>query len=109
MLVANLVKCVEDGFAFANSHFTSGATKADVNRMREDGKTGKNRSRKNTKVNLKEPVTDAVEADYVADIVRKSVSAELCKMGEQIKNLGDNLTTSHQLLRTDIQGMFQNF
>ncbi|CAF2057901.1 unnamed protein product [Brassica oleracea var. botrytis] len=109
VLVANLVKCVEDGFAFANSHFTSGATKADVNRMREDGKTGKNRSRKNTKVNLKEPVTDAVEADYVADIVRKSVSAELCKMGEQIKNLGDNLTTSHQLLRTDIQGMFQNF
>ncbi|KAH0873574.1 hypothetical protein HID58_070936, partial [Brassica napus] len=109
VLVANLVKCVEDGFAFANSHFTSGATKADVNRMREDGKTGKNRSRKNTKVNLKEPITDAVEADYVADIVRKSVSAELCKMGEQIKNLGDNLTTSHQLLRTDIQGMFQNF
>ncbi|KAF3524226.1 hypothetical protein F2Q69_00048567 [Brassica cretica] len=109
VLVANLVKCVEDGFAFANSHFTSGATKADVNRMREDGKTGKNRSRKNTKVNLKEPVTDAVKADYVADIVRKSVSAELCKMGEQIKNLGDNLTTSHQLLRTDIQGMFQNF
>ncbi|CAN6890050.1 unnamed protein product [Brassica oleracea] len=109
VLVANLVKCVEDGFAFANSHFTGGATKANVNRMREDGKTGKNRSRKNTKVNLKEPVTDAVNADYVADIVRKSVSAELCKMGEQIKNLSDNVTTSHQLVRTDIQGMFQNF
>uniref|UniRef100_A0A0D3CJB0 Ubiquitin-like protease family profile domain-containing protein n=1 Tax=Brassica oleracea var. oleracea TaxID=109376 RepID=A0A0D3CJB0_BRAOL len=109
VLVANLVKCVEDGFAFANSHFIGGATKADVNRMREDGKTGKNRSRKNTKVNLKEPVTDAVDADYVADIVRKSVSAELCKMGEQIKNLSDNVTTSHPLFRTDIQGMFQNF
>ncbi|CAF1933625.1 unnamed protein product [Brassica napus] len=109
LLVANLVKCVEDGFAFANSHFIGGATKADVNRMREDGKTGKNRSRKNTKVNLKEPVTDAVDADYVADIVRKSVSAELCKMGEQIKNLSDNVTTSHPLFRTDIQGMFQNF
>ncbi|KAH0879524.1 LOW QUALITY PROTEIN: hypothetical protein HID58_066918 [Brassica napus] len=105
VLVANLVKCLEDGFAFANSHFTGGATKANVNRMREDGKTGKNRSRKNTKVNLKEPVTDAVNADYVADIVRKSVSAELCKMGEQIKNLSDNVTTSHQLVRTDIQGI----
>ncbi|KAL0706379.1 hypothetical protein Bca4012_072805 [Brassica carinata] len=64
--------------------------------MREDGKTGKNRSRKNTKVNLKEPVTDAVNADYVADIVRKSVSAELCKMGEQIKNLSDNGITAEK-------------
>ncbi|CAG7898836.1 unnamed protein product [Brassica rapa] len=109
VLVTNMVKCVEDGFVFANSHFTGGATKADVNRMREDGKTGKKRSRKNTKVNLKEPVTEALDADYVADIVRKSVLTELSKMGVQIQNLVDNVTTSHQLLRSDIEDMFQNF
>lgn len=27
VLVDNLVKCIEEGFSFSNSHFTGGATK----------------------------------------------------------------------------------
>lgn len=34
----NLVKCIQDGFSFSNSHFTGGVSKADASPMREEAK-----------------------------------------------------------------------
>lgn len=36
--VVHLVKAVEEGFSFCNSHFKGGISKAEVDRMREEGK-----------------------------------------------------------------------
>ncbi|CAN6854210.1 unnamed protein product [Brassica oleracea] len=81
----NLVKCIQDGFSFSNSHFTGGVSKADASPMREEAKKKRkeNLSRKTAKVNLKQPGADALDADYVATTVKNSVSADLCMMGDQ--------------------------
>ncbi|KAF8097727.1 hypothetical protein N665_0283s0031 [Sinapis alba] len=106
--VDNLVKCIGEGFSFSNSHFTGGATKADVFRMREETKK-ENVSRKSAKTKSHEPVTDAIDADYVANIVKNSVAADLSKMSEQIKDLTKSLTTRQTLMQNNIQDILDNY
>ncbi|KAL0898292.1 hypothetical protein Bca101_082253 [Brassica carinata] len=74
VLVDNLVKAAGEGFPFSNSHFKGGATKADVTRMRDEAKKD-NPNRKNARANLKEPVVEGVDAEYIAniDILNKSL------------------------------------
>ncbi|KAL0898287.1 hypothetical protein Bca101_082248 [Brassica carinata] len=67
VLVDNLVKAAGEGFPFSNSHFKGGATKADVTRMRDEAKKD-NPNRKNARANLKEPVVEGVDAEYIANI-----------------------------------------
>ncbi|KAF8092049.1 hypothetical protein N665_0426s0007 [Sinapis alba] len=106
--VENLVKCIEEGFSFSNYHFTGGATKADVIRMCEEAKK-ENVSRKSAKTKSQKPVTDAIDADYVANIVKNSVAADLSKMSEQIKDLTKSLTTRQTLMQNKIRDILDHY
>lgn len=101
VLVDKLVKAIEEGFSFSNTHFKGGATNADVIRMRDEAKN-ENINRKTARANHKHPITDGFDTVCVATIVKNSVSADLSKMGEQIKDLALSLDNSHNLLRNHI-------
>ncbi|KAL0749354.1 hypothetical protein Bca101_031357 [Brassica carinata] len=60
--VENLVKCIEEVFSFSNSHFTGGATKADVIQMRDEAKK-ENKTCKTARANPKQHVSHAIDAD----------------------------------------------
>ena len=50
--VDNIVTCIEECFLFSNSHFTGGATKVDVIRMRDEAMK-ENISHKTARANVK--------------------------------------------------------
>lgn len=108
VLVANMEKCIQEGFTFCNSHFTGGASTADVNRMREDAKK-ENNSRKTTKGNVNPTPGVAFDADYVVSILKSSLSADLRRIEEEIKNIGQTLTKSQNQMESHIQVMFDTF
>ncbi|KAF8045859.1 hypothetical protein N665_4280s0003 [Sinapis alba] len=106
--VDNLVKSIEEGFPFTNSHFVGGATKSDVSRMREDAEKV-NITRKTARSHQKQTATDPKNADYVANIVKNCVGPDLQKLDEQIKDLARVFTNSHNLLRNNIENILGNF
>ncbi|CDY31760.1 BnaA04g16960D [Brassica napus] len=108
ILVANLEKCIHDGFSFRKSHFLGGATLADVIRMREEA-AKENNTRKKNKRSVNANSSDAADPDYVVSILKSSLSADLCRMEEEIKNLGQMFTKSQSQMRSYIQDMFDTF
>lgn len=62
-----------------------------------------NPNRKNARANLKEPVVEGVDAEYIANIVKNIISAELLKMGEQIKETVLFLRNSQNLFEKNMQ------
>ncbi|CAN7054269.1 unnamed protein product [Brassica oleracea var. botrytis] len=108
VLVANMEKCIQEGFAFCNSHFTGGASKADVNHMPEDAKK-ENNSLKTTKGNVNPTPGVAFDADYVVSILKSSLSADLRRIEEEIKKIGQTLTKSQNQMESHIQVMFDTF
>ncbi|RIA05305.1 hypothetical protein BRARA_K00402, partial [Brassica rapa] len=108
ILVANLEKCIHDGFSFRKSHFLGGATLADVIRMREEA-AKENNTRKKNKRSVNANSADAADPDYVVSILKSSLSADLCRMEEEIKNLGQMFTKSQSQMRSYIQDMFDTF
>ncbi|CAN7062783.1 unnamed protein product, partial [Brassica oleracea var. botrytis] len=108
ILVENMEKCIHDGFSFRKSHFLGGATLADVIRMREEA-AKENNTRKKTKRSVNANSADAADPDYVVSILKSSLSADLCRMEEEIKNLGQMFTKSQSQMRSYIQEMFDTF
>lgn len=101
-------ECIHKGFSFYNSHFLGGASVADVNRMRKDAKK-ETITRKTTKNNVNPTRSDAINAEYVVSLLKSSVSADLCWMEKEIKNLVQALTEYQSQMRSDIQVMFETF
>ncbi|KAG5388584.1 hypothetical protein IGI04_030125 [Brassica rapa subsp. trilocularis] len=108
ILVANLEKCIHDGFSFRKSHFLGGATLADVIQMGEEA-AKENNTRKKNKRSVNANSADAADPDYVVSILKSSLSADLCRMEEEIKNLGQMFTKSQSQMRSYIQDMFDTF
>lgn len=102
ILVANMEKCIHDGFSFRKSHFVGGATLADVICMREEA-SKENNTRKTAKRSVNANRADAADADYVVSILKSS------RMEEEIKNLGQMFTKSQSKMRSYIQEMFDTF
>ncbi|KAH0922251.1 hypothetical protein HID58_022269 [Brassica napus] len=102
VLVDNLVKAAREGFSFSNSNFKGGATKADVSRMRDEA-IKENNNRKTARANRKLPATEGVDAEYVASIVKNSLSADLSNMGDQIKDLALSLCNSQNLFQKKME------
>ena len=46
-----------------------------------------NNNRKTARANRKLPATEGIDAEYVASIVKNSLSADLSNMGDQIKDI----------------------
>ncbi|WZZ00154.1 hypothetical protein YC2023_072482 [Brassica napus] len=63
-----------------------GATKADVSRMHDEA-VKENNNQKTARANRKLPATEGIDAEYVASIVKNSLSADLSNMGDQIKDI----------------------
>lgn len=103
VLVDNLVKEILDGFMFNHSHFTGGATEADVNIMREQAKD--NINRKSAKNRPKQKLAGQGDVDYASALIKDLISTELRRFGDEIKNLGETFIQSHNHFRNTIQGM----
>ncbi|KAF8109040.1 hypothetical protein N665_0104s0344 [Sinapis alba] len=108
VLVDNLVNSIQEGFSFSNSHFRGGVSKAEVIIMREESKK-ENLSRKTAKTQAKQPVSDSLDAEYVASLVQKAVSGDLMSMGEQIKNLGVSFLVANDIFRANIETILETF
>ncbi|XP_018463315.2 uncharacterized protein LOC108834473 [Raphanus sativus] len=106
--VDNLVSAVEACFPFANSHFKGGVTVADVNRMRQEGKKD-NLNRKTSRPNQNQTPPGGFDAEHVAKIVKNSVSEDLSKMAQHIKDIAVSMGNSQNLFQKNMQDMFQNF
>ncbi|CAG7874340.1 unnamed protein product [Brassica rapa] len=106
VLVDNLVKAAREGFSFSNSNFKGGATKADVSRMRDEA-IKENNNRKTARANRKLPATEGVDAEYVASIVKNSLSADLSNMGDQIKDLALSLCNSQNLFQKKMEDLMR--
>lgn len=107
VLVDNLVKAAGEGFSFSNSNFKGGATKADVSRMRDEA-INENNNRKTARANRKQPATEGIDAEYVASIVKNSLSADLSNMGDQIKDLALSLCNSQNLFQKKMEDLLRN-
>ncbi|KAL0796735.1 hypothetical protein Bca101_068112 [Brassica carinata] len=70
--------------------------KSDVSRMRNEASKVVN-NRKTARENRKQPAPEGIDAEYVANIVKNSISADLCKIEDQIKELALSLTNSQNL------------
>ncbi|KAL0886011.1 hypothetical protein Bca101_009994 [Brassica carinata] len=68
--------------------------KSDVIRMREEA-VKENNVRKTSKGIVRQHRADGLDADYVASTVKQSVSLDLRRMEEEIKNLGQTCTRTH--------------
>ncbi|CAN7028336.1 unnamed protein product, partial [Brassica oleracea var. botrytis] len=106
VLVDNLVKAAGEGFSFSNSNFKGGATKADVSRMRDEA-INENNNRKTARANRKQPATEGIDAEYVASIVKNSLSADLSNMGDQIKDLALSLCNSQNLFQKNMEDLLR--
>lgn len=102
--VVHLVKAVEEGFSFCNSHFKGRISKAEVDCMREEGKK-ETVNRKTARAQHSQPVPAGIDTEYVANIVKNSVSSEICKMGHQIKDLAVSLANSQNLFQKNMEEM----
>lgn len=108
MAVDSLTKAAGEDFSFNNSHFKGGASKADVLRMRDEAKKEIS-NRKTARVNPKKSLSDGVDAEYVATIVKNSLAADLSTMGDQIKDIGVSLFNSQNLFQKNMQDILRNF
>ncbi|KAL0802765.1 hypothetical protein Bca101_057941 [Brassica carinata] len=85
--VSNMVKLVDQGFAFTNKCFVGGSTKLDVNRMREEAKAELvNRKTVKTKTSSSPQVQDSVDIDFLASLVKE-------KLKEDFQLLHGNIST----------------
>lgn len=105
VLVNNLVRWISEGYPCCPSQFVGGASTADVIRMREDA-AKENNPHKSSKGIGRQPRADNLDPDYVSSIIQKTISADLSRIGEEIKNLGQTVTNSHNLMRGYVQDMF---
>lgn len=76
--------------------------------MRDEAKKANN-NRKTARANLKHSATDTIDAEYVATIVRNSLSRDLGKMCEEIKDLRMSLCNSQNLFQKNMQDILMKF
>ncbi|KAF8093209.1 hypothetical protein N665_0388s0010 [Sinapis alba] len=113
--VDNLVNLIEGGFSFTHSCFTGGASKTDVERMREETKS-EAELRKTTKQKSNQTCGDVVDAEYIASCVKARVSEDLHRvaddvnrMGTQLKTFGDVFSSFQTTIISNVQDMLDKF
>ncbi|KAF8082639.1 hypothetical protein N665_0817s0013 [Sinapis alba] len=113
--VDNLVKLIEEGFSFTQPCFTGGASKLEVERMREETRA-EAELRKTTKQKTNHTSVSGLDAEYIASSVKarlsedlQRVSVDLNRIGTQLKNFGDAFGSLQTTIVSNVEEMLENF
>ncbi|KAF8117661.1 hypothetical protein N665_0008s0017 [Sinapis alba] len=113
--VDNLVKLIEEGFPFTHTCFTGGASKLEVERMREETRA-EAELRKTTKQKTNHTSVSGLDAEYIASSVKarlsedlQRVSGDLNRIGTQLKNFGDAFGSLQTTIVANVEEMLEKF
>ncbi|KAF8115398.1 hypothetical protein N665_0027s0014 [Sinapis alba] len=99
VMVDNMVKLIEEGYAFKPSCFMEGASRVDVCRIREEARTElQNRKTVKTKVRSFTQVLDVLDPDSLASIVRDKLKGDIFLVQSNMSNLQESLVLFQNLV-----------